>query len=155
MEAHIIIQIATSILQTIAIVWSLVYLAKQTRNSVNSLKEMEHDKKYESMLTARSDYLDINLSIIKDPELLKLLKLSKADMLGYIMINNLEQEFLIHDMRNPSDEDMTVTKVMCEDYFLYEFVRETWKRDKKMYHEKFIKFIDENVMKIYQENEKK
>ena len=41
MEAHIIIQIATSILQTIAIVWSLVYLAKQTRNSVNSLKEME------------------------------------------------------------------------------------------------------------------
>ena len=76
-------------------------------------------------------------------------------MLGYIMINNLEQEFLIHDMRNPSDEDMTVTKVMCEDYFLYEFVRETWKRDKKMYHEKFIKFIDENVMKIYQENEKK
>lgn len=120
--------------------------------SIRTLKEIDVNRKFESLLNVRRNYLPINLAAIQDDELLSLLEVSKADMLAYILLNNLEEEFLINKLNGADNFELETAEAMCRDYFEYEYVRKIWEKEKLKYNKEFRDYIDSIIPNHRNEN---
>ena len=130
-----------SIIETIALVLTLIFIALQTRASNKSVNEIKKSLLQSSILSDTNSTNEIYRTFLNHPDIAKKYGYKKIDVFNLMIIEHFEARFLLRKYSLVSDIEWKSDLYQIKKTMNRDFVKKIWEKDKNEFDIEFVKFV--------------